>query len=329
MTLRTSRQAMVITIALAFIGSQTSGTARRGLDEEGAMPSLRLKHDDTVRSVCYDRSSQLLAVGGGRSARVYGGAEMVRELLVPEGERIEVVWWSPDGHQLATGSDGGTRIWNLDTGAPLHHFQSENKRITDLVYSPDGKGLAIVNAWGPVRIWEAQSGRLLRELHREREDETVILSCRYSPDGRSLAAGGHDRRVHIWNTATGKLQRVLEHPDSVYALAYSPDSRYIAVAGFSKGKTIHVWDLMTGDIVAKLPSPAMQVPIVYALEFSPDGRLLAAGHADGSVWLWDWWKVRQVAAFGSAGAFVASVSFSRDGKLLAVARWSTVQIWQV
>jgi RNA polymerase sigma factor (sigma-70 family) len=64
-------------------------------------------------------------------------------------------------------------------------------------------------------------------------------------------------------------------------------------------------------------------PAVQAVQFSPDGKRLAAGYSNGTVALWDVASQRQVASFPPPGArdrdpAIQALAFAPDGRTLAV-----------
>jgi WD40 repeat protein len=95
---------------------------------------------------------------------------------------------------------------------------------------------------------------------------------------------------------------------------------------------VQVWDVAKGTRIASLPGTGL-LHSFYHLAFSPDSRLLAAGHSnDGTVDLWDLSRSERVCSLTNDMRRVLSVTFSSDGKLLACAGWgdsAAIRLWDL
>lgn len=70
--------------------------------------------------------------------------------------------------------------------------------------------------------------------------------------------------------------------------------------------------------------------IVEYVGFSPDGKLVVTVGSDGSVCLWNAYTVQLERKFiMSNSGFCINTEFSEDGRLLAVAAYNTVYVWDV
>src|SRR5205085_1223247 len=115
---------------------------------------------------------------------------------------------SKDGSLLATGSSDG--------------------RYALRVLKADAKCLGP----GAVRLWDARTGKLLRQLGEPSEQ---VMAVALSPDGRRLASGGATVRgsgvVRVWETASGKpVWSADDHTAEVLAIAFMPDGSSVATA---------------------------------------------------------------------------------------------------
>ena len=90
---------------------------------------------------------------------------------------------------------------------------------------------------------------------------------------------------------------------------------------------MRLWDTETGEHKGTLTGHAGDI---VSVAFSPDGKMLASGSGDGTVWLWDAVTGEQKRIFSGQTSSVSSVAFSPDGTLLASGGTAgTVILWKV
>src|SRR5947209_3062080 len=73
------------------------------------------------------------------------------------------------------------------------------------------------------------------------------------------------------------------------------------------------------DVGGRLGEPASdRRPDLFAVDISPDGALLAAGHGDGRIDIWDLHQRQIVRTIRPSTALVANVKFLPDNRTIAV-----------
>jgi hypothetical protein len=113
-------------------------------------------------------------------------------------------------------------------------------------------------------------------------------------------------------------------------IAVSPDGRTLATV---LTQASYAWPefIRLGDVEDLHERRLWRAPVaVTALAFLPDGRTLAAAHADGAVRLWDVAKgSEQGRADGHDKRNDLSLAVSHDGKRLAVGSGTVLWVWDV
>ncbi|RYG57138.1 WD40 repeat domain-containing protein [archaeon] len=135
-------------------------------------------------------------------------------------------------------------------------------------------------------LWDPADSK--KSVVRMTGHQAVVNHISFSPDGRYIASASFDKKVKLWDGRTGKfLVSLVGHVRDVYQVCWSGDSRYVASA--SKDSTVKVWSARLFNAEGKATKPhalhtlAGHADEVYALDWSPNGEMIASGGRDRLV----------------------------------------------
>lgn len=188
--------------------------------------------------------------------------------------QICAVTFSPDGRQVATGSEtGDIKIWDVATRTELATIRPAATRVTSLAFSRDGKRLVGAVGWfsSTVFLWDVVNRRPL-PFPRDRGG---IIWLEFSPDGRLIAAAGMNGDVELWDSFSGApVAQLKGHVMGVLRACFFPDGKTLATGGMD-GR-VKLWNLATFQELLTLPVPSGTA--LRSLCIAPDGRTLAVAY---------------------------------------------------
>ena len=268
--------------------------------------------------------------------------------------------FSPDGKLLACLADTSVLLADPRSGRVVHSLRVP-AGPTAVVFSPNGRRLALSDANHSIQFWDVATGRA---ESGQAQETALISSLAFSPDGARLVTGAWmDSMVRVWDAF-----RV--HPDAVLsgsgkttrrAVAYSSDGRFIASASSGSGE-VRVWDgrtlggtvldraddrqydlagarsgglaLARGEQGVRLLAPGVHAPArdcavggpAVAVAYGPAGDRFVSGTMAGSVSVFDNNCVKLM-DLGAEKEPVMALAYSLNGALIAAAWAGAVRMW--
>ena len=195
-----------------------------------------------------------------------------------------------------------------------------------IAWHPDSKSIAAGGFAGMLTVWDAHSGRLIRDL---KQTNGVVESVEFSSDRKFLAVGKSVVRrgayLTIFDAATYGVIDERESPNvkngknspGLHSISVDPKtSRKIAVLGYENSWDPVIFSVgpMNREIVS---TPPKARDYVQKVVFSPNGEILAVGYINGLVVLYSSEDGRPLKSFAAYDKWwIRGLVFSPDGRFL-------------
>jgi WD40 repeat protein len=211
------------------------------------------------------------------------------------------------GALVSASWDGSLIWWNIETREQIRKVTAHAKWIRGITASPDGKLISSVSDDMTCKLWNAETGELVRTLQGHEpitphHYPSMLFVSAFSADGRFLATADKVGHVVIWNVETGSKLAAVEAPlmytwdprqrrhsiGGIRSLAFSPDGKLLATGGIGQienidhlgaAARIEVFDWQAGQRTHEFPGDNFK-GLVEQLAFAPGGEMLIATGGD-------------------------------------------------
>ena len=137
-------------------------------------------------------------------------------------------------------------LWDMVTGNVKKWFMAYDLTLC-FAFTLDGKYTLSGNDSGHIKIWDNNSGELVRNIY---DGESIISFLEFTPNGKYLLCGGING-VRLYDSVTYELVRKFDiNENRIYTLYVSPCSRYFASSAWEF--LVRVWDIESGECIQEL-----------------------------------------------------------------------------
>ncbi len=223
---------------------------------------------------------------------------------------------------------------------------------------------AIASAWstgipavGDTDSWAG------RNLDIPADEVQAVVTAAALSHSRRLATGGDDHRIRIWDLDQGKLERTLKgHQDWIRSVAFAGATEQLISAGHDR--QVLAWQANGPERLAKLSSPVSMIRIDHegrtaaavefggllhafdvqarslryqvdcqcrdmrCVEFSPDGRTLAAGGRDGRLRVFDAQTGQSLFRAADAGRRIRALAYLDSARIVTGGDDGRLLLWR-
>jgi WD40 repeat protein len=231
---------------------------------------------------------------------------------------------SSDGVRVVAGTDDASaREWDITSGRKVRDYVRDlsGSPISAAVYSQDRQLLATAYDGGIVRVWNTETGEIVRTLTG---DDQTIGPLSFSPDGGRLLVYTIAGTASVWEVATGRLVRAQKGGETS-VLAFWTDWKRARVCC---GDAVTTFEVMAPRST-RAAIPEINNPTAAA--FSPDGTLVVIGARDGTLRLLQAESGKPTRIFNLPTATtIASIALSGDGtQVIAGENGPRIQVWDL
>jgi WD40 repeat protein len=186
-----------------------------------------------------------------------------------------------NANKIVVGNMNGGVHW-VDLAQPeqTKNIAHHKKGVFDIIRL--GDQILTAGGEGKLTRWSIAESRSVESFHLTNQS----LRCLdYSPLGNLIAAGASDNAVYILDGDTLEVKNTIPraHDNSVFAVKFSPDGRYLITGG--RDAHLKVWGM--NDDLALVSSQAAHWYTINHIAYHPEGKWFATASRDKTIKIWD------------------------------------------
>ncbi|XP_062408906.1 autophagy-related protein 16-1 isoform X2 [Sardina pilchardus] len=284
-------------------------------------------HDGEVNAVRFSPGSRLLATGGmDRRVKLWevvsGRCEQKGALTGSNAGITSIEFDSAGSYLLAASNDFASRIWTVDDFRLRHTLTGHSGKVLAARFLLDNARIVSGSYDRTLKLWDLRSKVCMKTVFAGSSCNDIVCT------EQCVMSGHFDKKVRFWDIRAESIVRELELLGRVTSLDLNPDRTELLTC--SRDDLVKIIDLRTNAVRQTFTAQGFKCGSDWTrVTFSPDGSYVAAGSAEGTLFVWNvlTGKLDRTLDKGHSSA-VNSVSWSPSGTfVVSVEKGSKAVLW--
>ncbi|TRY83657.1 hypothetical protein DNTS_027957 [Danionella cerebrum] len=284
-------------------------------------------HDGEVNAVRFSPGSRLLATGGmDRRVKLWevisGRCEAKGALMGSNAGITSIEFDSAGSYLLAASNDFASRIWTVDDFRLRHTLTGHSGKVLSARFLLDNARIVSGSYDRTLKLWDLRSKVCMKTVFAGSSCNDIVCT------EQCVMSGHFDKKVRFWDIRAESIVRELELMGRVTSLDLNQDRTELLSC--SRDDLVKIIDLRTNAVRQTFNAQGFKCGTDFTrVTFSPDGSYVAAGSADGVLYIWNvlTGKLEKTLDKGHSSA-INAVSWSPSGAyVVSVEKGSKAVLW--
>uniref|UniRef100_A0A671E1E7 Autophagy related 16 like 1 n=1 Tax=Rhinolophus ferrumequinum TaxID=59479 RepID=A0A671E1E7_RHIFE len=329
--MRTVSRAATRRSVSSFPVPQDNVDTHPGSSKEVRVPTTALyvfdAHDGEVNAVQFSPGSRLLATGGmDRRVKlweVFGDKCEFKGALSGSNAGITSIEFDSAGsYLLAASNDFASRIWTVDDYRLRHTLTGHSGKVLSAKFLLDNARIVSGSHDRTLKLWDLRSKVCIKTVFAGSSCNDIVCT------EQCVMSGHFDKKIRFWDIRSETIVQEMELLGRITALDLNPERTELLSC--SRDDLLKIIDLRINAIRQTFSAPGFKCGSDWTrVVFSPDGSYVAAGSAEGSLYIWSVLsgKVEKVLSKHHSSS-INAVAWSPSGShVVSVDKGSKAVLW--
>ncbi|XP_053245629.1 autophagy-related protein 16-1 isoform X4 [Podarcis raffonei] len=268
---------------------QDNVEAHPGAGKEVRVPTTALcvfdAHDGEVNAVQFSPGSRLLATGGlDRRVKLWEvcgeKCELKGSLSGSNAGITSIEFDSAGSYLLAASNDFASRIWTVDDHRLRHTLTGHSGKVLSAKFLLDNARIVSGSHDRTLKLWDLRSKVCIKTVFAGSSCNDLVCT------EQCVMSGHFDKKIRFWDIRTECVVQEMELLGRITALDLNPERTELLTC--SRDDLLKIIDLRVSAVKQTFSAPGFKCGSDWnRAVFSPDGNYVAAGSADGSLYIWN------------------------------------------